>query len=145
MVAIRISSPRFPCLSKYVAIDSGIGRVIDSPVFLPASGWGTVYVADAEIVPATTYEVQTQNAVGLSHPASATTPMWGDVAVPIGIVDALDIVGFVDRFKSRPGSPPMEACDVYPAVPDQDVNALDITMAVDAFKGFPYPFSLPCE
>ena len=60
------------------------------------------------------------------------------------IVDALDIVGLVDRFKSRPGSPPIEACDLYPAVPDQVVDALDITMAVDAFKGFPYLFPLPC-
>ena len=144
MVAIRISSPQFPCLSKYVARDYGIGRVIDNPVFLPASGWGTVYVADTEIVPATTYEVQTENAIGLSHAATATTPLWGDVADRIGIVDALDIVGFVDRFKSRPGSPPLEACDLHPAIPNQVVDALDITMAVDAFKGFSYPFPLPC-
>jgi hypothetical protein len=67
------------------------------------------------------------------------------MADPIGVVDALDIVGLVDRFKSRPGSPPLEACDLYPAVPDQVVDALDITMAVDAFKGLPYPFPLPCD
>jgi len=145
MVAIRISSPRFPCLSKYVAIDSGIGRVIDNPVFLPASGWGTVRVADEEIVPETTYEVQTESAIGLSYAASATTPLWCDVWNPIGIVDALDIVGFVYRFKSLPGAPPLEACDVYPAVSDQIVNALDILLAVDAFKGRPYPFPLPCD
>lgn len=145
MVAIRITSPMFPCLSKYVALDSGIGRVIDSPVFLPVSGWGTVIVADTEIVPATTYELQTENAIGLSYPASATTPMWCDVAPGYGIMNALDIVGFVYRFKSVPGSPPLEACDVYPAVPDQNVNALDIVLAVDAFKELPYPFPLPCN
>jgi len=145
MVAIRIRSPRFPCLSKYVVIDSGISRVIDNPVYLPASQWGTVRVADVEIVPSTTYEVQTQSVIGLSAPASATTPMWGDAAGPIGIVNVLDIVGFVDQLKSLPGSPPVEACDVYPAVPDQVVNALDITLAVDAFKEFPYPFPLPCD
>lgn len=145
MVAIRISSPRFPCLSKYVALDSGMGRVIDNPVFLPAAQWGTVYVADTEIVPATTYEVQTQSALGLSQPAGATTPMWCDVYPPLGIVNAIDIVGFVDRFKSVLGSPPLEACDVYPAVPDQIVSALDIVLAVDAFKELPYPFPLPCD
>ena len=145
MVAIRITSPRFPCLSEYVVIDSGIGRVTDSPVFLPAAQWGSVRVADAEIVPATTYEVQTESAIGLSYPASATTPMWCDVWDPIGILDALDIVGFVYCFKSVPGAPPLEACDVYPAVPDQIVNALDIVLAVDAFKERPYPFPLPCN
>lgn len=145
MVALRISSPRFPCLSKYIALDSGMGRVIDSPVFLPASEWGTVRVADVEIVPSTTYELQTQSAIGLSGPASATTPLLCDVADRFGIVNVLDIVGFVNRLKSLPSSPPLEACDVYPAVPDQIVNALDIVLAVDAVKERPYPFPLPCD
>ncbi len=145
MVAIRITSPRFPCLSKFVAIDFGIGRVIDSPVYLPASAWGTVRVADAEIVPATTYELQAENAIGLSNPARATTPIWCDAGPPIGILNVLDIVGFVNQLKSVPGAPPPEACDVYPAVPDQVVNALDITVCVDALKGFPYPFPVPCD
>jgi len=144
MVAVRITSPLFPCLSKYVALDSGIGRVIDSPVFLPIGQWGTVIVADEEIVPATTYNVQAQNALGFSEPVSATTPLWGDLADPFEIVDALDIAGAVNRFKSLPGAPSIESCDLYPAVPDQGVNALDITMVVDAYKGFAYPFPLPC-
>ena len=71
--------------------------------------------------------------------------MWGDVADRFGIVNALDIVAVVNRLKSLPGSPPLEACDLYPAVPDQVINALDIVMVVDALKGFPYPFPLPCD
>ncbi len=62
-----------------------------------------------------------------------------------GIVDAFDVVGAVDRFKSILDAPPQTWWDLHANRPPQGVNfnidALDITLVVDAFQGSddPYP------
>jgi len=65
-------------------------------------------------------------------------------APPDGNVDFRDITGIVDRFKSAVGSPPIERCDLHPAIPDQIIDFNDISADVDAFKSLPYPFAAPC-
>jgi hypothetical protein len=62
---------------------------------------------------------------------------------PDGRVDALDIVGSVNKFKQLQGAPSLHQVDLFPSVPDQVVNALDIALAVGAYKGFAFPFTGP--
>lgn len=143
-IALRVTSPDLPCMTKHVTLDSGLGRLVDSATSLPASQWGTVTVSDSEVIPATQYLVETITSLGASPPVTVTTPIWGDVAAAFGAVNALDVVGIVDRFRNRLGAPPLEACDLNPAIPNQTVDALDIVMVVDSFRGLPYPYPSPC-
>jgi hypothetical protein len=149
-MALRVARTDIPCAPRYVALDSGIGRLIDNPVYLPGSQWGTVLVADSELIPGGTYMVSAESDLGTSAGVAATLPRWGDVvgvtndAPPDGIVDFQDISGIVDRFKGWPGAPPMERCDLDPAIPDQAIDFSDISDGVDAFKGLPYPYAAPC-
>ena len=73
----------------------------------------------------------------------ATTGRWGDVAGesvygwwsdPDTQVDFHDITATVDRFRSLPGAPSVERCDLVPEVPDGVVDFIDIAAIVDKFK-----------
>jgi hypothetical protein len=139
---------------------TGVYQLQSTPLF---RDWTTVpsdiiQLSDCNIVPCATYTIEaTSNVDYPSGPYSpplvlTTTPVWGDIVGVSrhpgnGIVDALDVVAMVDRFKNLPGGPPRTWCDVDGNRPTQGVNlnidALDITRVVDAFKGFDYPFSGP--
>ncbi len=153
-VALLVTSPDYSCLSKYVALDSGRGRLIDSSVSLTPLEWGTVHVGDAEIVPDTTYEVRADFGGGfLSLPAVATTEIWGDVVgrfgpdgwrPPDGSIDIIDVTAILDRFRNLPTAPVVELADLYPEAPDGSIDILDAALCLDAFRGLPYPYGLPC-
>lgn len=145
-IALRVQRLDEACPTKYVTIDSGIGRLADLPVYQSTSAWGTIEVADAESVPSGTYEVRTQTASDLSSPVVVVLRKWGDVIAPFGgsgQPNFADITAIVDCFKETANAPPLSACDIHPAVPDQMANFADITAGVDAFKGTAYPGS-PC-
>jgi hypothetical protein len=80
----------------------------------------------------------------------STSPKWGDVAgitdagwtPPDGRVDFNDIMAVVERFRSLPGAPSVEVCDLVPQHPDHVVDFQDIAVACDAFRGFPYPYDM---
>ena len=80
----------------------------------------------------------------MSLMASATTKVWGDVRSPWGDVSFLDISAVVDRFRNRPGAPPVAQVDLYSAMTDGVIDFRDIAATVDAFKGSAYPFGVPC-
>jgi len=144
-VALRVTSPQFPCLVKYLASDSGMGSLVDSPVFLLPAEWGTVYVADPKIVPGTTYQVRADLGDDrLSLGDAATTSAWGDVVAPWGDISLSDITAVVERFENLPTSPPVEQVDLYPEVPDGVIDVRDIALTVDAFTGSGYPLGFPC-
>lgn len=115
-------------------------------------------VSDCNIVPCATYRitaVATGNYPGGPYAQQIelpTAPVWGDVvgfgsASGNGVVDAIDVVGVVNRFRGVNGAPPKTWCDLHGNSPTQGVklgiDALDIVMVVDAFRGFDYPFSGP--
>ncbi len=138
---------------------TGIHRLQSTPHFDDwTSSTGIVDVSDCNIVPCATYTIEAISDVDYPNgPYSAplvlsTTPVWGDIVgnggTPAnGVVDAIDVVAMVTRFKNLPGAPPRTWCDVHGNNPTQgvnlDIDALDITLVVDAFKGFDYPFAGP--
>jgi len=149
-VALHVTSPDHPCLSKYVNAN---GHLVDQPVFRLPEEWGTIHVGDAQIVPDTIYTVQTDRGDVLSAPTTATTARWGDVVgrfvdggwmPPDGSVDIIDATAILDRFRNLPSAPPLELADLHPQIPNGVIEILDATMALDAFRGFPYPFDAPC-
>lgn len=150
-LAVRVTVADAPCRFWYADFDpdpelvgTQVARLRDTPVYRPGNTWGTLQIADAGVVPSRTYHVQTQLQDGLLSPwASATTLQWADMVPPYGVIDALDIVAAVDRFKMMPGSPLPPRTDIYPGRPDFRVDGLDIVLTVDAFKSFPYPLSTP--
>jgi hypothetical protein len=152
-VAIRVTSPDYPCLLKYADFASspahaamGLGRLSDAPVYRTPAEWGTLHVGDADLVPNRLYAVQLVTQMEpWSMEAGSRLLRWGDVTEVMGIVNAIDIGGVVDCVRVVPGAPPLQRCDLEPEVPNFLPNALDIAAAIDAVKGIPYRFGVPCD
>jgi hypothetical protein len=140
-VALRITSPDFPCLLAWVAAD---GTVTNMPVYQTPGTWGTVIVTDEEIIPETTYEVRSECGVYLSDPGSATTFIWGDVDKN-GIVDGDDIIAMVYGYAGDFSLASFENLNMFPCVPDDIIDVDDIVQLVYAFGGFGYPCGTPCR
>ncbi len=144
-VALRVTSPNHACLSKYVTIMGGVGRLSSTPDYRTPQEWGRILVTGAEITPAAMYDVAAELGDGVvSTVARATTGRWGNVVAPDNVVNFQDIGAIVQRFKGDHCAVPTALADIYPAVPDGLVNFLDINAAVGAFKGLAYPFGQPC-
>jgi hypothetical protein len=152
-VAIAVTSPDYPCLAQYADFDSnpdyaaaGLGRLYDTPVYRTPAEWGTLRVADAELVPNRLYEVQlVTEAEPWSMEAPARTMLWGDVVEQIGLTNVIDVAALVDAVRAVPGTPPLERCDLEPEIPNFRLSVLDIASCVDAAKGLPYDFVIPCD
>ncbi len=150
-VSLLVTSPSFPCWSRYADFDpdpvfaaAKIARLVELPVYRLPEEWGTIHVADRDIVPNSQYRIRVRIENGESSaPASAATLAWADILAPYGVIDALDIAGAIDQFKHLIGAPPLERCDLYPSVPDHNVDGIDLIMVVDSFKGLPYPLPTP--
>jgi len=126
------------------------------PVYADWGAEGEIQISDDAIVPNATYLIEAigglcDTSVEGNYSAGLqvmTTGLWGDMVgsasySPDGRVDALDIVGTVNKLKQLQGAPSLPQTDLFPSVPDQVVNALDITLVVGALKGFAFPFSGP--
>lgn len=139
---------------------AGVFELQSSPRFRDwrSIAGGVVFVSDCNIVPCASYTIQAVTESGIvtgdySPPLIlSTTSTWGDVTgpnatPPDGVIDAIDIVGAVDRFRGVLGSPSKAACDISGNRPWQGVfasiDALDVTAVIDAFRGIPYAYSGP--
>lgn len=150
-LAVRVAVADEPCRFWYADFDpdpmlagTNVARLQSTPVYRPGNSWGTLHIADAGVVPSRGYDVQTQRLDGLLSPRLTTyTDLWADLTAAFGVVDALDVVSSVDRFRGKPGSPPVQRSDLVGSRPNYVVDALDIVAVVDAFRGLPYPFSTP--
>jgi len=151
-VALLLTSPDWPCLSKYIDAN---GQLVTGPVFQMPSDWDTVIVKGVDIVPSSTYNVATECGAHLSAPGSDTTWVWGDVAGRFiggawmpgdGLVDIYDFMAIKEGFQHLDTAPPVEWTDLHPCVPGPDgvINISDITYVMDAFRGFLYPCPVPC-
>jgi murein tripeptide amidase MpaA len=150
-VALRLTSPDYPCLLQYVNHE---GRLVDTPVLRLPGEWTTAHAHGREIVPDTAYLVRVEFGDQTSvDETTVTTGLWGDIvgpfafgqwAPPDGSVDIIDAVAGVDRFRNLPYAPPMEVCDLQPEIPDGNLDILEVSYILDAFRGLPYPFSGPC-
>ncbi|GEM_PF-2055861 len=117
-----------------------------------ALGGRTLQVIGPEVVSSSAYDVQhvsaacqgnEANCASVSTPLHVNTALWGDVTAPINLVSFVDVSAIVRCFSGSPTAPPKSACDLYPAIPDQQINFLDVSSCVNAFQGKPYPFGGP--
>jgi len=140
-VAVRITSPDYPCLEVYAGTD---GLLHALPVTGPSDDWTQILVGDQDIVPATRYQVAIDFGSGtLSNPVEVTTLLWGDCAAPFGEVDFHDIAGAVKCFVADADMPPAAWCDIYPEIPDRSIDFKDIAAVVKSFITGTYAFSTP--
>ncbi|MGB2984256.1 MAG: hypothetical protein WBE26_00090 [Phycisphaerae bacterium] len=134
------------CVSLYIQAD---GRLDASPIFKTPAEWGTVHVGDLEIIPSTTYYVQTvcEQSHGLdliSDPVSATTWLWGDVNDD-GSVDFYDITLVIDGSQGIfPGDVLLENLDLARCVPNGSIDVDDIMDVQNAVGGGTFPCWPPC-
>lgn len=144
-VALRVTSPNHACLTKYVTLANGIGRLSDTPDYRNPQEWGRVVVTGTEITPSALYDVAADFGDGVvSVPARTATGRWGNIVEPHNVVNFQDVSAIVEVFKGAHCAVPAALADIYPAVPNGIVNFQDVTAGVDAFKGKPYPFTMPC-
>jgi hypothetical protein len=117
--------------------------LVDTPVFLSSAQWGTVNVADAAILPSTSYGVRADvrdvgSPPNLSAAVVATTWQWGDLN-NMNDVDLFDIVSMLDAFQDIFVNATLESSDLRGDVPNRDVDLFDIVAVLDAFQDLPYP------
>lgn len=142
-IALHVTSPDIPCLSRYVAFDSGRPTLIDNPVYFTGTQWGTVAFSDNEVRPGTTYRIQAVNAAGQSAYGIATTWAWGDVDNTTTI-DVDDILCTLDTFVGFFGDCALEATDLADCIPNGEIDVDDVLAVLDAFQGHPFPCPSPC-
>jgi len=141
-VALTVTSPDYPCLQKYVTRAGGLS---EEPTFALPGDWGSVTVGNDAIVPDAVYEVAVLRSDNVrSAPAVLSTPRFGDLAPPFGLIDLHDVAASLAVFLHDPCAPSMEAADLAPEVPDGIVDFRDISMVVTAYEGKPYPYATPC-
>ena len=128
-----------------------------TPYYTDWSAYGEVHVHHELIVPDGLYELQALDEPcdsgiegNYSTPLEADTAHWGDVVKdcttrpcggPNNIVDIVDVVAILDKFKNQITAPLKLRCDLEPATTDALINISDVTYALEAFGGSPYPFA----
>ncbi len=131
-----------------------------SPVYLDFGSLGLINAYGTEIIPNSTYEVQTYDlACGnindnncYSAPLTISTSRWGDIvgpfvnrawSAPDGRVDiASDVSATLDKFRNGATAPIKTRADVEPMELDHKIQIMDTTRVLDAFRGFQYPFNI---
>lgn len=149
-VALRLTSPDWPCLSKYINLN---GLLVGGSVVQLPDDWGTVIVRGPDIIPNSTYVVVAECGAHTSAGGSATTSLWGDIAgefdgvewaPPDGRVDILDLAAIVQAFSNLPTAPPLEWTDLWGCTPDGRIDIVDMVMVVNGFSGLTYAESTDC-
>lgn len=147
-VALHLSSPNFPCLSRFL---DGDGTIVDEPVFQTPANWGTVIVTRQDIVPSATdnptvYEIRAVCDAfdqGTTDAAEAIPYLWGDVNND-RIVDSFDVLCVLDGFRGLFENCSFVAVNLTPCIPDDLMDMFDILSVLDAFGGEPFPCASPC-
>ena len=139
-IALRVTSPDYPCLLRWVAAN---GTLIGTPVFQLPEDWGTLRVADANIVPETFYAIRSECGQHLSNPDLDETWIWGD-GNHDGFVDVSDVLCVLDGFAGKFTSCSVDTIDLSPCESDGNIDVGDVLEIIDAYAGEGYPCSLPC-
>jgi hypothetical protein len=149
-VALQVTASLYPCWRRYIA---PTGRLAAAPAYLTTAEWAALVITDRDIIPGTTYRLQTIRGAMTSAPAPVTTARWGDTVgrfasgawtPPDGRVDIVDASAALDRFRGAPRAPPLAWCDIAPAVPDGAVDITsDVVGILGGFRGLPYPYATP--
>jgi hypothetical protein len=141
------------CVSLYVQDDGTLGP---DPVYKPPTGvdgWGTAHVRGVEIIPSTSYVVQSEcdtgQGIGHSTAAQDTTWQWGDTDNNGGLIDVRDFTWVADGFRGQFVMATRYAVDLWGPVPEDCtprlvISILDIMHCLDAFQQYPFPCEDPC-
>lgn len=138
--ALRVTSPDWPCLSKYVQFDGSLGA---TSVAQSAGAWGAVLATGPEIFPASHYQVRAECGTVTSNTVSAVTTEWGELN-GIPPVDVGDVLCMLEGYAGVFTSCPFAAVDIAPCDPDGIVELSDVTAILGAYSGGNMPCPPPC-
>jgi len=136
------------------------------PHLMDWSELGVIHVTGEAVVPGATYRIDALDAYCVPStcyehgcwpgcfwdPLIVHTGSWGDAvgdcAVtpctgPDGLVDFVDIMAVVDKFRNLPTAPIKARADLCPDEPDGIIDFVDISWIVGAFRGHAYPYDGP--
>ncbi len=165
-VRLEVASAQFTCFGQFVKLDGSVpgfnlGRLVDAADadWLTPADWGTVYVADDEIIPLTQYEVwyfDGTNEQQLDQ-SPTDTRIWGDVTggwngfewtPPNNFPNQDDCDAVTDAFDQVAGAPAIQWADLVgelnPCVPDGAITHEDIMACGDAINNPDYTATTGC-
>jgi len=147
-VALRVTSPDFPCMVEYIQAN---GSLESTPVEMLINDWATITVKDEDIVPSSTgnrtqYDVTAVCGDTYESPAgSAVMGLWGD-ANSSGITNFADVLLTIQGFQGI-FNVPLEVLDIEPCTPNGIINFADVLRVIFSFQGNQYSdyCPVPCE
>lgn len=138
-ISLRITSPNWPCLDKFIGSDGSFSTV---PVIQLPADWGKILLHDPNVVPDTTYQIEATCGEFTSNIGSGTTSVWGDLDNN-GITQIDDVTFMVNAwlglYQLR-----FEVFDINPCILDNSINIDDVVVEVNAWLGSPFPCDSPC-
>jgi hypothetical protein len=154
-VALRLTSPDWPCLDKYLLSDGSLYEPAGAPFAQLPDDWGTVIIRDVEIVPGSEYHIVAECGGLTSATGSATTAVFGDIVgvfdivnsiwtPPNGIADVVDMKAIADAFSNLPTAPPVKRADESPCTLNRLIDIVDVVNVVDGFAGETYAQATGC-
>lgn len=142
-IALRVTSPKYPCLLMWVQADGTLGN---APVFQTPSTWGTIHVTGQDVVPSSTYMIQAECGSFLSTGVMVDTWLFGDIDNN-GIVDSDDILLILMGFQGDFSLASLVQMDIMLCTINGIVDVDDIVAVLDAFMGRAYgdKCPVPCQ
>jgi hypothetical protein len=125
-VALKVTSPNFPCLLLYIQPD---GTLAAGPVFQLPAAWGTVIVNGSQVVPSATYVIEEECDSFTSPAAMVDTCLWADINCN-GFVNAADVQLVALAFAGNLNGFPPERFDITPCTPNGIINVADVQRVV---------------
>ncbi len=138
--ALRVTSPDYACLNKYVQADGSLGG---TAVSQSAAAWATVVVTGPDIVPVSNYSVRAECGAQTSGLVSATTDEWGNTN-GVDPVDIGDILCVLDGYNANYAICSLPSVDLLPCDPDGVVELADVSAILDAYAGLAFPCAPVC-
>lgn len=137
-------------------------RLQCTPYYTDWSASGDISVTGAEIVPSSSYELQSYAAsckgvestcADVGPPVTVLTRRWGDIASSYNPPsstsqpDAIDVASMINKFSNKPGAPLKRVALIkgQAADPNFDIDGIDVVSVVDAFRGLRFPYLGPCS
>ncbi len=144
-VALRISSPKESCVSKYLQTPGAFGRSAlgDTAVFLTPAQWGTAYPFGLEVIPSTKYHVHVELA-DRSSLGCGLTYRWGDAKAHNNLVNLDDILCILSAFSGSFTADCTRYSTDLVVTSGYIINLDDILAVLSAFGNPTYNGADPC-
>jgi hypothetical protein len=139
--ALRVTSPDFACLLKYV---DATGQLTDTPVYQTPDVWGTIEIWGNEMIPSATYTIAAECGGDVSNVGTASTTKWADLTGD-DVTNLFDVFCILEGIEGNFSNCSLRQSDIEPCTPNGVLNLLDVFAVLMAIEqAGDYPCAGPC-